>query len=255
MLSPRFTLLALALALLSSVRGAAAALTTSGNSLGSSSNSSSSLAATATGTCNKMNLTGAGAAGEGGANSGSDTAVGAAIAIVASVISNVGVNVQKAAHVRNERAPKEARLPFTKMPIWWVGMGGVVAGSLGDFAALGFATQALVAALGGATTLATNLAIARWWHKEPGAPSDVLGVLAIIGGAIIIAVETPSADDFTLEDMYDCASQGQFIIFLVVLSCVIALLLGGVASSSFYRCVVRSLARSLARKNLFCLVF
>ena len=121
------------------------------------------------------------------------------------------------------------------MPIWWVGMGGVVAGSLGDFAALGFATQALVAALGGATTLATNLAIARWWHKEPGAPSDVLGVLAIIGGAIIIAVETPSADDFTLEDMYDCASQGQFIIFLAVLSVVIALLLGGVASSSFYR--------------------
>ena len=124
----------LALALLSSACGAAAALIDSSlGSLGSNSSSSSSRSSSSsslaigaggsssslannpnrTGTCNKMNLTGA--AGGGGENSGSDTAVGAAIAIVASVISNVGVNVQKAAHVRNERAPKEDRLPFTKV--------------------------------------------------------------------------------------------------------------------------------------------
>ena len=95
------------------------------------------------GTCNKLALEGAAST----TNSADDTAIGATIAIVASVISNVGVNVQKAAHNRNDARAKADRQPFTKMPIWWVGMGGVIAGSLGDFVALGFATQALVAAL------------------------------------------------------------------------------------------------------------
>jgi hypothetical protein len=52
------------------------------------------------------------------------------------------------------------------IPLWWTGMLMVVAGSVGDFVALGLGQVSLVTAVGGAAVLTTNLVIAKYWHRE-----------------------------------------------------------------------------------------
>ena len=140
---------------------------------------------------------------------------------------------------------------YTKLPIWWCGMGLVVLGSVGDFVALGFATQALVAALGGATTLSTNLLIARFWKNQDINPLDGIGVVFIVAGAVIIAVKTPSSNNYSLQDMNQCVRASEFLIYLGVLGFSLLLLLSSVANSSLYaakRRLIEALLRPLTRR-------
>lgn len=92
---------------------------------------------------------------------------GAALAIVASVVSNLGVNVQKYSHASEARVtPVRDQRPYVRRPLWWLGLALVIFGSLGDFTAFGFATQSLVAALGGGATLVANVFTAYFLNKE-----------------------------------------------------------------------------------------
>lgn len=91
---------------------------------------------------------------------------GAALAIIASVISNLGVNIQKFSHAQDAQLPDDEQKPYIKRPLWWLGLTLVFFGSLGDFAAFGFATQSLVAALGGGSTLVANVVTAYFLNKE-----------------------------------------------------------------------------------------
>jgi hypothetical protein len=91
---------------------------------------------------------------------------GAVLSVISSVISNFGINLQKRVHLQNDaRAPTE-RIPYTKVTAWWFGQAGVIFGAIGDFIALGLASQAVCTALGGATTLWANILIAKYWLKE-----------------------------------------------------------------------------------------
>lgn len=91
---------------------------------------------------------------------------GAALAVLASVVSNVGVNVQKLSHDREAARPVSVQRAYVQRPMWWLGLSLVVFGSIGDFAAFGFATQSLVAALGGGSTLVTNVITAHFMNHE-----------------------------------------------------------------------------------------
>ena len=71
------------------------------------------------------------------------------------------------------------QVAYTSVPRWWLGLGGVIFGAIGDFIALGLTSQALATALGGATTLWANVVIARYWLKEELNKWDVFGVLGI----------------------------------------------------------------------------
>ena len=51
--------------------------------------------------------------------------------------------------------------PAALPQIWWVGFAGVLSGALGDFVALGLASQSLVAALGGGDLSLSVLPTAR----------------------------------------------------------------------------------------------
>ena len=59
-------------------------------------------------------------------------AVGALISIIASAISIFGVNIQKYAH---SQVASTDHKNYLKMPVWWLGMSGVVLGAIGDFVA------------------------------------------------------------------------------------------------------------------------
>lgn len=91
---------------------------------------------------------------------------GAALAVVASIISNLGVNIQKYSHADEARAPLHEQRAYVQRPMWWLGLALVIFGSFGDFAAFGFATQSLVAALGGGSTLVANVFTAYFLNRE-----------------------------------------------------------------------------------------
>jgi hypothetical protein len=144
--------------------------------------------------------------------------MGAIIAVVASIISILGTNVQKRSHNLNDALPACDQRPYTMRPFWWLGLLGVILGAIGDFTALGFASQALVAALGGGTTLigilkffqfekqlifsATgNVFFGSLWNGEEILATDMFGVCAVICGAIAFALTTPDAESYTLEEL------------------------------------------------------
>ena len=64
---------------------------------------------------------------------------------------------------------------------------------------MAFASQALVAALGGGSTLLTNVVVARVWNGDKLVKTDALGVAMIIAGATYFAFEqdTKEVDDMS----------------------------------------------------------
>ena len=47
--------------------------------------------------------------------------VGAIISVLASVISNLGTNIQKEAHLQNEARADDQKIPYLKSCLWWLG--------------------------------------------------------------------------------------------------------------------------------------
>ena len=157
-------------------------------------------------------------------------ALGAMLSIVASVISIAGVNIQKYAHSKNKA--KETPGNYLLMPVWWLGMLGVIFGALGDFVALGLGGQALVAAVGGATTLSVNILFAKFWHKEKLYNLDLLGVALIVVGAVIIAAIAPASKEYTLSELLQYSKATPFVLYIVVLLSVTGYLLASVVRTA-----------------------
>jgi hypothetical protein len=147
------------------------------------------------------------------------------------------MNIQKQAFLNNEKRPKEKQLEnYTSMPLWWLGMFGVILGSVGDILALGFATQSLVVASGGATVLLSNCLISSWWHREHQGVTAIAGVFCIIGGAVVFAVLSPPSQDYDLEKLQQLALHNiYFILYLVVVAISVSIALSLIATSSLYK--------------------
>ena len=179
------------------------------------------------------------------AESNASNTTGAVIAFVASFISVLGTNTQKNSHLKEARRPAGQR-PYWRRPQWWVGLGCVVFGAIGDFAALGFASQAMVAALGGATTLVGNVIIANKWNKEPLFKTDLAGLCFVLLGAFTFAVTTPPSANWTLAQLRARFVSAEFLSYAAVNVAVGALLLGTIASSQFYKWRTRATLAAMA---------
>ena len=176
---------------------------------------------------------------------------GGMLSCIASVISNFGVNIQKFAHMINDRKPLHLRKDFMKMGVWWLGLLCVILGAVGDFIALGIAAQSLVTALGGATTLVANVLIARFWLREKLQVFDLIGVAFIIAGAVIIGLKTPCASAYTLDQLVDNFFSDRFRLYLIVLSIILFVGIATVADTKFYKwrkSLTMGLLRPLTRR-------
>eukprot|EP00937_MAST-01D_sp_MAST-1D-sp2_P006892 g6892.t1 len=161
--------------------------------------------------------------------------LGALLSVISSAISIFGVNLQKVVHNANEELEEDKQRSYLRSGKWWFGMCLVIFGAIGDFIALGFASQALCTALGGATTLLVNVVIARYWVKEELTQWDILGAALIIIGAITISVVTPQSESYTLDELLAKASRPAFRVYMGLLALTMVALLASVASSVFYR--------------------
>src|SRR5436309_1317100 len=92
-------------------------------------------------------------------------AVGALLSLFGSTASNLGVNVQKHSLTREARLDAAHRKPPLKQKGYIIGLGLIVFGSLGDFAALSMVAQSIIAPLA-SFALVTNICFAHFWLQE-----------------------------------------------------------------------------------------
>nr|CCA24882.1 conserved hypothetical protein [Albugo laibachii Nc14] len=137
-----------------------------------------------------------------------------AFAIIASTLSIFGVNLQKLSHNKEELRSKPR--PYHLRPLWWLGMICVVGASLGDFLALGFAPQTLVASLGGGATILGNCLMSRFWLKQNLYITDVIGVTMVTLGVIILAAASAEEGHFTMEQIYQLMQAAPFLLYCLL---------------------------------------
>lgn len=140
--------------------------------------------------------------------------LGATIAIISAIASNFGVNMQKYSH--NKEELRATPRPYHKRPIWWLGMICVVLGSLGDFFALGFASQTLVASLGGGSTIFVNVMFAKFWLKQSLYVTDLIGVAMVTIGVVILALASSDEGEYKMEQIYQLMQAAPFIFYCFV---------------------------------------
>jgi drug/metabolite transporter (DMT)-like permease len=91
--------------------------------------------------------------------------VGVILSIVASVGTNMGVNLQKYSFLKEAKRKINLKRSYTRQPLWVIGLLLVIGGSALDFVALGFLPQSLAAPVGGSTMVA-NVVFASIFLKE-----------------------------------------------------------------------------------------
>lgn len=142
---------------------------------------------------------------------------GVFLSIIASILSNLGVNLQKLSMMRESRdkAASKKRLFYTQ-PMWQMGLLTVVIGSVGDFVALGFAPQSLMTPVGG-FTLVCNAVFAHYFLSEKLTFRDKIGTMNIILGIIVLAVfGAKSNTSYTVEELLHMYQQSAFIVYVVL---------------------------------------
>ena len=146
--------------------------------------------------------------------------IGLCIVIGSAIMSNLGVNVQKLSHDSEEKRPLfERRLYYTR-PLWITGMALVILGSIGDFEALGFAPQALVAAVGGGCTVLANVFFAHLWLKQRLTWNDIIGTLFIIVGVVLSTIANQPDAQLTLEELETQFFHLEFSIYFAAMVCI-----------------------------------
>ena len=112
----------------------------------------------------------------------------------------------------------------------------IITGAIGDFLALGFGSQSLMTAIGGASTLAANVGISHFWLKETVSWLDITGVGCIITGAVIVCVYTPgSSPNQDLHSLLENSGSPQFALYMATVGVFIAVLVASIANTSFYK--------------------
>lgn len=151
------------------------------------------------------------------------------MAVIAAILSNFGTNLQKASHNKDQQLPEDERTTYFKRPSWWIGFVCTITSSAADFAALGLASQSLVAALGGASTLICNVAVATLLNKETFSKRDIVGVVFIIGGAALFAVFAQNKPEgLNWKDQFFTT---RFIVYICVQCILILVMMSTIASS------------------------
>ncbi|POM57747.1 membrane protein [Phytophthora palmivora] len=141
--------------------------------------------------------------------------LGGAIAVISSFLSIFGVNLQKYDHVREEQ--RVVPRPYVQRPIWWVGMICVVSASLGDFLALGFAPQTLVASLGGGSTILGNCLMSHFWLKQSLYLTDIVGVAFVSLGVVVLAAASEEDEGhYQMDQIYALMEAAPFILYALI---------------------------------------
>lgn len=152
-------------------------------------------------------------------------AVGIAVTVVGNSTISLALNLQKLAHLRARAArdasddtqpllPERRRPSFLQSRLWWAGIALMALGECGNFLSYGFAPASLVAPLG-AVSLLANVAIAPLMLHEPVGPSDIVGIMLAIVGAVCVVACAGRAGDTPLDPpaLWAAVQRPDFVVY------------------------------------------
>jgi hypothetical protein len=122
--------------------------------------------------------------------------LGVAASTIGSIILNLGINLQRYAHIKLELIEQSERVHYTRHPIWWIGFVIFLLGNGGDAVGLTFTPQSVITPIG-SISLVSNLLFARLLLKEQIGLPTYGGVFLIIGG--VVTIVTTSNNNCTVE--------------------------------------------------------
>lgn len=161
--------------------------------------------------------------------------IGVILAAVASVISNLGLNLQKLCHLRNLGKSETIRRNYAKQRLWLFGLSLIIFGSFADFTALGFGAQSIIAPLG-SLTLVSNVFFAPCLLKEVVRCRDYCATFTIIvGSSLSVAFASKKDTIYGYVVGFAMLCCGMFVVccfgVCILLICFVFL--------NFYRCTGR----------------
>ncbi|KAJ0400151.1 hypothetical protein P43SY_007170 [Pythium insidiosum] len=145
--------------------------------------------------------------------------IGLGIVVGSAVLSNLGVNVQKLSHVREEELPMTQRRVYYTRPIWIIGMILIVLGAIGDFEALGLSWL----------RSAEVVPLIFWQHLTL---TDILGTSLIIIGVVLSTVVNQPDAKMTLDELERQFFQPSFLVYLGVMMVILGVMFGEIQTIS-----------------------
>lgn len=150
--------------------------------------------------------------------------VGVLLAALASLVSNLGLNLQKRLHQINMDQDDKVKTQYYKHNLWRIGLALVILGSLADVAALVFAPQSVIAPLG-SLTLVSNTIFAPMLLREKITKCDVVATSLIVIGAAVAVSFGPHEDiTYTVDELFSFYKRGPFIAYAFVVCVYMAIL-------------------------------
>lgn len=130
---------------------------------------------------------------------------------------------------KDDEAPKEKS--YLRSPIWWVGIGLMVTGEIGNFLAYGFAPASIVSPLG-VVALISNCLIAPLLLGEKFRWRDAVGVLIAVGGCVVVVLSASDSNPkLTPKAIWHLVTRWEFETYLGVTCSLIVVLM--LASNKF----------------------
>ena len=126
--------------------------------------------------------------------------LGITIAMTANAVIPFALNVQKWVHEHNEGPDGKPKTHFTRIPLWWLGILGMIGGEFFNMLAYGWAPTAIVAPVGAVGVFFNGIiatlrgeAFTRW-HAG--------GMAAIAAGVVMVVLAVPEVQlDLTADGM------------------------------------------------------
>jgi drug/metabolite transporter (DMT)-like permease len=169
-----------------------------------------------------------------------NSVIGISLAVGANFLVSVSLNVQKYAHNKNTQVMSvdiavsfcesdtfSQNLPYTKLPLWWLGMVLNALGELGNLLALGFAPASVVTPVG-AVGVVFNAVFASLFLREPFRKIDLIGLVLIITGIVVVVLCSKESNvQLTVTEAIDTYfNRAAFYVYVTVLAGSCAWLVG-----------------------------
>ena len=150
--------------------------------------------------------------------------IGVVLAIAGNLVISIALALTKYAH--NKNAEQVEPLPYTRLPLWWLGLTLTVVGEFGNFAAYGFAGASLIAPLGAVSVLA-NCFIAAIALGESLRCRDLTGCLLCVAGGCVVVLSTPErSNELDPSGFLQALQAPVFVLYIMGLLVVVMWMLG-----------------------------
>ena len=155
--------------------------------------------------------------------------IGVLLASLSSIISNIGLTLQKLSHKKNLKLgilkAEEHKNNYYKDPIWFTGLILIIIGSVADLSALGFAAQSVIAPLG-SLTLVSNVLLAPLILNENLDNRDIISTLSIVfGSGLAVAFASHDDQSYTISQLFAFYTYNRFIIYCIFIIIIILIML------------------------------